>query len=84
VKAKDVIVIWLLVSFVLWALLTAFSGFADALNQHHSWGSILLQLSITLVVAAAGVFLIMRFTRVLDDLKNFEAKENQKEKDLIS
>ena len=83
-KAKDVIAVWIIVLFVLGALLIrAFYGLTDSLNQHKSWCSILLQFGFMLIAVAAGIFLIIRFTKVLHNLKNFDAEERQKQKDVI-
>jgi beta-lactamase regulating signal transducer with metallopeptidase domain len=80
-KTKDTIASWLLALFVLGPFIRAFYGLIDALKLNCPAGTILWYLGIILVVAASGLFLIVRFVHVMHNLEYYESEERQKEKE---
>jgi hypothetical protein len=82
-KRKDTITIWLLIFFVLVPFGRASFAFEDALRLSRPISTVLFDLGVTLVVAASGLFLIVRFVHLTNDLEYYESQEGQRAKDLV-
>jgi len=81
-NTKNTIASWLLALFILAPFSKAFYAVIEALNLHRPVGTILWLVGITFVVAASGLFLIVRFVAMIHDLEYYKSEEKQREKEL--
>ena len=77
-KKIDFITAFLLSSLVLGVAAGAFFVFINELHLHESWGSILLDFGIMLLVAASGLSLIICFQVALDKFRNLRANKSRR------
>lgn len=79
-KTKDTLAACLL---VLWILMTGSKplfAFSDALKMNRPTSIILWDAAVALFVVVSGLFLIVRFFHILDDLEFYEAQERSRMK----
>jgi beta-lactamase regulating signal transducer with metallopeptidase domain len=81
-KTKDTIAVWLLVFFVLVPFGKTLYASQDAFRSHRPISTILWYFGLNLVVAVCGLFVLVRFVTITQDLNRHEAEERQREKDL--
>lgn len=82
-KGKDIVALWLLVFLVLVPFGNAVYRLEEALKLNRPVSTILWYVGVGLVVAASGLFLIIRFVHLTNDLAYYESQEGQREKDRL-
>ncbi len=79
--SKDTIALWVLVFFVLVPLGERLDEVTNALKSNRPISTILWHLALSLIVGGSGLFLIIRFIHLREDLMYYEAEEKQREKE---
>jgi hypothetical protein len=80
VKKKDKIAGWLLFLVVLVSVAKAFYKFLAVLESDRPIGTALWYLGIAFALVASGVFLIVHFLQTMDELREYENQEREREK----
>jgi len=80
VKKKDTLAGWLLFLFVFVSVAKAFYKFLAVLELDRPIGTALWYLGIAFALVASGVFLIVHFVQTMDELRDYENQERERDK----
>jgi hypothetical protein len=80
VKKKDTLAGWLLFLVVLVSVAKAFYKFLAVLESGRPIGTALWYLGIAFALVASGVFLIVHFVQTMDELRDYENQERERDK----